>query len=135
MARKKSFEAGGMFEGAPPQNFKFAKALRENMTAGEMALWLHLRYGIDGLKFRRQHPIASYIADFYCHKVKLIIEIDGYIHNDPVVKQKDEFRETTLVNMGNTIIRFKNRQVLDNMIEVLGIIRAKIQEILAEKNK
>lgn len=134
MARKKSFEAGGMFEGAPPANFKFAKALRENMTAGEMALWLRLRYGVEGLKFRRQHPISNYIVDFYCHKVKLIIEIDGYIHNKPQVKREDEIREKVLENMGNTIIRFKNRQVLDNMEEVLGIIRMKITELMAGKS-
>jgi very-short-patch-repair endonuclease len=133
MARKNMFGPGGMFEDAPPVNFRYAKSLRENMTTGEMALWLHLRKGIDGLKFRRQHPISFYIVDFYCHKVKLIVEVDGYIHNLPDEKRKDKIREKALETLGNTIIRFTNRQVLDNTVGLFKLISEKIKERLNMK--
>ncbi len=61
--------------------FANAKHLRKNMTDAETVLWMYLKEGINGLKFRRQHPIGIYIADFYCHKARLIIEIDGERHN------------------------------------------------------
>ena len=77
MVLKSPHKAGGMFEGALHLIFENAKQLRKNMTNAEIALWIHLKGGMHGFKFRRQHPIAVYIADFYCHKVKLIIEVDG----------------------------------------------------------
>jgi imidazole glycerol-phosphate synthase subunit HisF len=100
LAVKNPYKQGGMFEGASHLIFENAKQLRNNMTAPEMALWLHLRNGVNGLKFRRQHPIGIYIADFYCHKVKLIIEVDGSIHNKQEVKENDEFRQNDLNNWG-----------------------------------
>lgn len=75
------FKEGGMFNQAHPLIFENAKVLRKNMTEGEKVLWGYLKGGLNGLKFRRQHPIGIYIADFYCHSVKLIIELDGKIHN------------------------------------------------------
>ena len=71
------FKNGGMFEGASHLIFANAKLLRKNMTAAETVLWMYLKAGINDCKFRRQHPIGIYIADFYCHKAKLGIEVDG----------------------------------------------------------
>jgi very-short-patch-repair endonuclease len=79
MSLKNPYKPGGMFEGASRLIFANAKHLRKNMTATETVLWMYLKVGIDGFKFRRQHPIGLYIADFYCHKAKLIVEVDQFI--------------------------------------------------------
>ncbi len=79
-----------MFGQAHPLVFEKAKELRKNMTQAEKVLWGYLKGGINGLKFRRQHPIGVYVADFYCHHLKLIIELDGKIHDRPEVKILDE---------------------------------------------
>jgi hypothetical protein len=67
MSLKNPYKKGGMFEGASYLLFERAKRLRKNMTAAETVLWMHIKTGINGFKFRRQHPIGQYIADFYCH--------------------------------------------------------------------
>jgi cyclase len=86
---KSAFKRGGMFEKTNNLVFELAKELRRNMTDAEKLLWNHLKPGISGLKFRRQHPVRFYIADFYCHKIKLVIEVDGEIHNKKEIKEKD----------------------------------------------
>ena len=64
----------GMYYGAPHSIFEKARFLRDNPTNTETILWERLRKNKLGVKFRRQHPINIYIADFYCHKIKLVIE-------------------------------------------------------------
>ncbi len=118
-----------MFEGASHLVFENAKQLRRNMTAAEMALWLHLRAGLNGFKFRRQHPISIYIADFYCHKAKLVIEIDGSIHTDSAVKEADEMRQKELERWGYIVIRFSNQQVIEKPEVIIKIITEKISQI------
>lgn len=67
------------------------------MTDAEMRLWNILKQGIQGCKFRRQHPIAGFIADFYCHRLKLIVEIDGSVHDlETVIKTIDDLVERKL---------------------------------------
>jgi very-short-patch-repair endonuclease len=129
MSLKNPYKQGGMFEGASYLIFENAKHLRKNMTAAEMALWSHLRKGVNGLKFRRQHPIGLFIADFYCHKVKLIIEVDGSIHNDAAIKEADAIRQAELERWGNSVLRFTNRQVFENAEDVLQVITGKITEL------
>ena len=118
-----------MFEGASHLIFENAKQLRKNMTDAEIVLWVHLKGGINGFKFRRQHPIGLYIADFYCHKVKLIIELDGSIHDNVVVKENDERRQAELEKWGYIIIRFINEEVLRKPEEVLEVITRQILEL------
>src|SRR5215467_12813718 len=89
---KNPFKKGGMFEGADPIVFGLAKELRKNMTHAESVLWMHLKERILDLKFRRQHPIGIYVADFYCHKVKLVIEVDGSVHEKLEAKEYDKKR-------------------------------------------
>ena len=96
MSLKNPYKQGGMFEGASHLIFANAKYLRKNMTATETVLWMHLKNGINGFKFRHQHPIGLYIVDFYCHKAKLIVEIDGLVHNEPEVKRSDDIRQKEL---------------------------------------
>jgi len=66
-----------MYFGAIPKLFEFAKELRNKMTPAELFLWEALRKNKLGVRFKPQHPLDRYIADFYCHKVKLVIEVDG----------------------------------------------------------
>lgn len=115
-----------MFEGASHFIFENAKHLRKNMTDAETILWMYLKTGINGCKIRRQHPIGSYIADFYCHKAKLIIELDGGIHDRPEVKEIDETRQKELERKGYVVIRFTNQDVIKNPEEVIKIITERI---------
>ncbi len=118
-----------MFEGASHLIFENAKHLRKNMTDAETVLWAYLKKGINDFKIRRQHPIGLYVTDFYCHKSKLIIEIDGSIHNEPDVKETDEARQKDLERWGYTIIRFTNQQVMKKPEEVIKIITEKILQL------
>lgn len=122
MALKNPYKVGGMFEGASHLIFENAKQLRKNMTAAETVLWMHLKIGIQGCKFRRQHPIGIYIADFYCHKTRLIIEVDGSIHDKEDVKQLDEIRQRNLEAWGYSVIRFSNNEILKEIEKVIAII-------------
>ena len=109
-----------MFLNASPEIFSRAKKLRENETSQEIKLWEYLRKSPHGIKFRRQHPIKLYIADFYCHAMKLIIEIDGGIHNNSAVMQYDIERQKVLENEGIVFLRFENSEVdncFDKVIE------------------
>lgn len=108
---KSPFSEEGMFAGANAYTFKYAKSLRKKMTDAEMKLWLMLKQGIRGCKFRRQHPIASFIVDFYCHRAKLVVEVDGSVHDDAAVKANDLEREKILSSLGCLVIRFRNEEV------------------------
>jgi very-short-patch-repair endonuclease len=94
-----------------------ARDLRKNPTISEKILWNHLKNRqIEGYYFRRQHPYAFYILDFYCQKAELAIEIDGKIHLETIEydKERTEFLEST----GITVLRFKNEDV-ENKIELV----------------
>ena len=118
-----------MFDQAHPLIFARAKDLRRNLTGAEQLLWNYLKSGINGLKFRRQHPIGLYIADFYCHPVRLIVEIDGKIHDKEEIRVSDEQREADLRSWGNKVIRFKNEEVFKDIQKVLLTIKVKVEEL------
>jgi len=108
-----------MFYGAKPIIFERAKALRQNPTKAENALWNILRKKqMLNLRFKQQHPIKFFIADFYCHAIKLVIEVDGQIHNKKENQVYDKARTDELENSGITVIRFSNKEVLENIDEV-----------------
>ncbi|MFN3772680.1 endonuclease domain-containing protein [Cloacibacterium normanense] len=120
----------GMWKGAPSDSFSKAQLLRRNETIAEKLLWEKLRNNqLEGLKFRRQHPVNIYIADFYCHKFKLIIEIDGDYHDQEEQKQKDEVRTEVLRLNDLKIIRFKNEEVEQDINQVLTTIKNKIEQL------
>lgn len=94
------------------------------MTPSENLLWQNLRNRkVNNFKFRRQHPISTYIVDFYCHEAKLVIEVDGGIHFIDDNVEYDKFRTLQLEAFGLKVIRFRNEEVLKNMSEVLAEIR------------
>ncbi len=107
-----------MFYGASPLLFARAKVLRLNMTEAEERLWYYLRKNqLKGYKFRRQHPIKYFIADFYCHQARLVIEVDGEIHNTQ--KEYDAGRTYELEELGIIVIRFTNAEVFNNIEKVI----------------
>ena len=117
-----------MFFGANNIIFENASHLRKNMTDAEKVLWFHLKQSPFGFKFRRQHPLSFFIADFYCHRAKLVIEVDGSIHNLEEVKIKDETRQRVIEELGLKVIRFTNKEVFQNIDSVLNKIYAHLQQ-------
>ena len=83
-------------------------------------------------KFRRQHPISIYIADFYCHKLKLIIEIDGSIHDSKEAKLNDKKRQKNLENLNLSVIRFTNEQIKNEVESVIKIVSSTIEKLTAK---
>ena len=121
--KKHPYHDESMWKGAPPQNFSNAKYLRENMTNAELIFWNRVKNKqFNGLKFRRQHPIHKYIADFYCHKLKLIIEVDGDYHNTSEQKDYDILRTNDFNSLNIEVLRFKNSEVENDIEGVLKTI-------------
>jgi very-short-patch-repair endonuclease len=113
-----------LHKGATPKIFENGRILKQNLTVAEFMLWEALRgRRLNGFKFRRQHPINKFIADFYCHEPKLIIELDGGIHELKENKEYDIERSEELERLGIKVIRFKNEDVLGNLDWVLKQIR------------
>jgi very-short-patch-repair endonuclease len=99
------------------------KSLRNNQTEAEKKLWLHLRNKqMNGLKFRRQFSIGSYILDFYCPEKHIAIELDGSQHAKPDVSKYDIERTEYLKSLGIKVLRFWNNEVIENMEGVLDQI-------------
>lgn len=102
-----------------------ARQLRKDMTEAEHRLWRVLRDGqINGHRFRRQQVIDGYIVDFYCHSLGLVIEVDGAIHEQQ--QEYDQARDKALATRGLTILRFKNQEVLEDILTVLQRILANV---------
>jgi len=88
--------------------------MRREMPLPEVILWQLLRGGkVDGLRFRRQHPIGPFVLDFYCAERKLAIEVDGLAHDNAERFEQDERRTMWLNNQGIQVIRFMASDILD----------------------
>jgi len=130
MKKSHPYYDDSMWKGAPKNNFLLAKKLRENMTQAELVIWEKLKdKRFKGYKFRRQHPIQKYIVDFYCHKLGLIIEIDGGYHKAGLQKKADIERKRILEFQGLQEIRFTNEDVLRNINKVLKELEQKINSL------
>jgi very-short-patch-repair endonuclease len=100
---------------------KLSRQLRRPLTPAELILWKHLRgSNVGGFKFRRQHAIGRFIADFYCAECRLIVEVDGDVHNDR--KEYDTERTTWLNERDYHVLRLTNEQVLDSLEASLKFI-------------
>ncbi len=99
------------------------------MTEAEKIVWERLCNKQLGVRIRRQHPIYKYIADYYCHELKLVIEIDGGIHFSKENKENDIGRDITLNEFGIQIIRFTNDQVINDIDQIIEEIKKKIEEL------
>ncbi|MFA5837503.1 MAG: DUF559 domain-containing protein [Bellilinea sp.] len=110
----------------PAEILERCREMRKNATDAEALLWQLLRdRQFLGYKFRRQHPIAGFIADFYCHEAHLIIELDGAGHAEDSQASYDTERTQNLEALGLQVIRFWNQQVLENPSQVLETIASK----------
>ena len=122
-----------MHYGASKAIFQYAEVLRKNMTVAEKIIWERLCKNKLGVRIRRQHPLWKYIADYYCHELNFIIEIDGGIHLSNENKEYDIGRDITLNEFGIEVIRFTNDQVITEIEHVIEVIEEKITKL--KKNK
>lgn len=104
-----------MFYNAHPILFERAKNFRANSTEAEKLLWERLSGKQLGFKFRRQHPLDSFVVDFYCHSGKLVIELDGTSHDNDETARKDEERDDILSTYSIRILRFRNDEVFQEI--------------------
>ena len=108
-----------------PENKSARKNLRNCSTSAEATLWKLIKdKQIDGLKFRRQHSVGSYILDFYCPKLRLDIELDGEVHSTSEAINYADIRARFLINEKDIwVIRFENRVVFENPSQIVEEIR------------
>lgn len=115
--------ATDMFYGATATIFASAELLRSAMTPAELVLWEKLKSNqLFGFRFKSQHPINHFIADFYCHKAKLIVELDGGVHDIEEQAEYDKNRTYILEEFGLRVIRFRNEEVFNQPDKVLDQI-------------
>jgi very-short-patch-repair endonuclease len=109
-----------------------ARHLRIIRTPAEALLWSKIRRKSLGYEFHRQVPIDEYIVDFYCHELKLAIEVDGFVHD--FRQEYDLRRQKRLERLGVVVIRFDNEDVANGMNEVISSIVRAIEEIKLREN-
>ena len=104
-----------------PEKQEQARRMRREMTPAEAHLWQHLRAGrLGGLHFRRQQVIDGFIADFYCHAARLVVELDGEVHDDTA--EYDGERDAILAARGLRVLRFPNARLEAELHTVLDEI-------------
>jgi len=107
-----------------PKLKELARELRNNSTKSEIILWKELKGKFEGkYDFHRQKPLDNYIADFYCHELKLVIEIDGETHNWEETQQKDFKKESRLNELGLNVLRFPDTDIFEHLDATLETIR------------
>ena len=108
--------------GTTPEIEQAARRLRKKMTPAEEHLWSALKNKqLEGLRFRRQHPVGNFILDFYCPSCKLVIEVDGEVHSDRL--DYDDARTDKLGEYGYKVLRFSNERIINDLSQVLAEIR------------
>jgi len=113
----------------PDYRLKLVRELRQRQTQSEQLLWQHLRSGqLDGLKFRRQRPLGRYIADFCCDAAKLVVEIDGAIHEGIDRQEYDNIRDNIMKTYSYSVLRISVDEVLMDTLSVLERIRKTARE-------
>lgn len=99
-----------------------ARKLRKDMSLPEVMLWQRLRGQATGFRFRRQHPIGGYIADFYCSSLKLVIEVDGEVHGQGHQLQRDAHRDAYMIENGYQVVRILASDILKDADKVVAQI-------------
>jgi len=103
--------------------------LRNNTTLMEKKLWAYLRRDKLGVRFRRQFGIGEYIVDFYAPIIKLVVEVDGNQHYTKEGLEYDKVRSEYLEAVGETILRFKNQEIKNEIEKVIDVIKNKVEEL------
>jgi very-short-patch-repair endonuclease len=104
------------------RTMRLARQPRGAMSLPEVILWTALRKRPAGLKFRRQHPSGPYVADFYCHAARLIVEIDGAAHGFGDRPERDAVRDAWFEARGLAVLRIAAREVLDDSAAVVQAV-------------
>jgi very-short-patch-repair endonuclease len=113
-----------LHKNANPKLYEYGRMLRKETTEAEQKLWEHIRgKRLHGLKFRRQHPLHNYVADFYCHEKKLVIEIDRAVHTTKDNAEYDKGRTYELKELDVRVIRFWNDEVIHDLESVIAKIK------------
>ena len=100
--------------------YQYGRESRQDSTEAEKLLWAVLRNRkLNGLKFRRQHPLDKFIVDFFCNEKKLVVELGGGVHNEKINKEYDEARTAMLAGLNVIVLRFKNEEVINDVQGVL----------------
>ncbi len=116
------------FEDTPKRLVNLARSLRRRQTNAEGLLWALVRSRRMGVKFRRQHPIDPFVLDFYCHELRLAVELDGYRHSAPAGRANDVQRTEVLAARGIQVMRFTNLQILQETQAVAETLWQTCQE-------
>lgn len=125
--------SSNLFCGASAATLQKAKELRKSCTPAEGKLWAVLQNKkLNGYKFRRQHPIYRYIADFYCHELRLVIELDGEVHEGLEQQEHDINRDAVIKEFDIRILRFRNQEILNDLPKALEQVRNYISSIKSE---
>ena len=113
-----------------------ARHLRKTQTKAEAVLWEHLRNRkVEGLKFRRQQVIDEMIVDFFCAEKRIIFEVDGPYHEDPIQKVKDAERDQELKDLGFFVYHFTNDQIINDLENTLSQIRSILNSPLHDQRE
>ena len=108
----------------------FARKLRQQGILAEVILWKELKKKALGVEFHRQVPIDNYIVDFYCHELRLAVEIDGASHKDGTVAEKDPIRQARLESLGVQFLRFDDADLRYDILRVVVSIDAVVQGLI-----
>ncbi len=122
-----------MHLGAKPILFERARRMRYNMTPAEQLFWSAVNKKQLGVKFRNQHPLMFFIADFYCHELKLVVEVDGGYHKKRDQYEYDENRSAELQESDIKVIRFTNEEIEQNLDNVLVELKRTIATLQFDK--
>jgi very-short-patch-repair endonuclease len=110
--------------------------LRSSMPKAEVVLWSKLKgKALDGHKFRRQHSVGRFVIDFYCPRLKLAIEVDGDSHYSDGSEPYDKARQDFIESFGISFLRFTNKEIYENLGEVLAKIENCMQQKSAIENR
>ena len=107
----------------------FARSLRRQLSLPEGLLWRAIKRGkADGLRFRKQHPLGPYVLDFYCHELRLCVEVDGGSHSMGDRPAKDEQRDRWLADKGVFTLRISASLVLEDVDDAVRTILSTARE-------
>src|SRR5450755_214962 len=123
-----------MFYESSPIIFANARELRNKPTSTEIIFWNLIKQNFPGFRFKRQHPISQYIADFYCHKLMLVIEIDGSVHRTEEAKESDLIRDEFMESLNLKVLRFTNDEVCKSGENVVEKLKVKIESIILNQH-
>jgi very-short-patch-repair endonuclease len=119
-----------------PRILTAARELRKKQTTSEQILWTCLRNRrLGGLKFKRQHPICKFVADFYCHEAGLVIELDGAVHLERDQAERDKIRTEIINNLGISVLRFNNSQIKNELEKCLNSILGHARSLIDGQNE